>query len=524
MGLWGWIAFFHSQSIAFLVNAGAYWVTLMVKGPTGLPRMIIKGMFGYTPSFAGFDAGPQSGCVPLQVQFTDTSHSYDPIVSYYWDFGDGTSSTQQHPLHTYTSTGMFDVTFMVTTLTGCTDTIHRNNYIMAGNLPPIVPFTTHQTGPCISDGLLLTVTNYSYYSSLYASLNIPLAQTYFMSGVPGCIQPQFEICNLGCCQTMGDTGIYCFQGIRVDYQSDFDSCDGAPVTINFTSPSHNYSSYLWDFGDGTTDTSANPAHYYPGPGNYIISLTVTDTNNVCFNGSVAYSHDIRVEPSFLQMVPDTGCLPVSVMFITDADPMAVFNWHFGDSGVAHIPFPSHTYYYPRRYYPWVETFFDGCWDTLYAPNPIVVGGVDYTIYASPYYGCLGYPVNYSAFIYSTLDSTPVSYTWGFGDGNTSVLPTPTHIYQAPGQYTISATLTDILGCNTQESRWHYITVADPLINFYATQTQGCNGEPINFVHQCVGTGLHFLWDFGDGTYSSLPNPPHIYQNGGASTVTLPHHR
>ena len=54
---------------------------------------------------AGFSATPLSGAEPLTVAFTDTSTSYDGIVSWLWDFGDGQTSTEQNPDHEYAQDG-----------------------------------------------------------------------------------------------------------------------------------------------------------------------------------------------------------------------------------------------------------------------------------------------------------------------------------------------------------------------------------------------------------------------------------
>ena len=62
---------------------------------------------------AQFIAVPQSGIVPLEVQFIDLSGSALPLTSWLWDFGDGITSTEQHPLHTYGTTGVFTVTLTV---------------------------------------------------------------------------------------------------------------------------------------------------------------------------------------------------------------------------------------------------------------------------------------------------------------------------------------------------------------------------------------------------------------------------
>ena len=76
---------------------------------------------------AAFTADKTAFCqTPANVNFT---HTATDAVSYQWLFGDGTTSTQQNPSHTYTSYGNFDVTLIVTNSLGCTDTLKKNQHI-----------------------------------------------------------------------------------------------------------------------------------------------------------------------------------------------------------------------------------------------------------------------------------------------------------------------------------------------------------------------------------------------------------
>ena len=63
---------------------------------------------------ANFAASPQWGSAPLTVQFTDTSTSTQGIATWLWDFGDGQTSAERHPMHGYTAEGSYDVSLTVT--------------------------------------------------------------------------------------------------------------------------------------------------------------------------------------------------------------------------------------------------------------------------------------------------------------------------------------------------------------------------------------------------------------------------
>ena len=80
--------------------------------------------------------GETEGCTPVTVNFTDLSYSLDKL-DYFWDFGDGNTSTEQHPIHTYENPGVYDVTLTVVSDTGCatTLTITKQNFVTVYEVP-----------------------------------------------------------------------------------------------------------------------------------------------------------------------------------------------------------------------------------------------------------------------------------------------------------------------------------------------------------------------------------------------------
>jgi PKD repeat protein len=105
----------------------------------------------YEPPVADFSGSPTSGPAPLTVTFTDQSTG--DITSWSWDFGDGGTSTDQNPTHTYTSTGYYTVSLMVSG-PGGSDTETKINYITVGYPAPIADFTASP----LSGTVPLTVT------------------------------------------------------------------------------------------------------------------------------------------------------------------------------------------------------------------------------------------------------------------------------------------------------------------------------------------------------------------------------
>lgn len=139
-------------------NPGTYEVILLVTGtsPDGTDSEA-KGAYIITGGgsvLANFSASPTSGSSPLAVDFTDASipGPSGPIVSWHWNLGDGNTSTQQNPSHTYTTSGSFTVELTVTgTGSDGTDTFRRTSYVRTdgggggGGSSPIAAFNWTRT-------------------------------------------------------------------------------------------------------------------------------------------------------------------------------------------------------------------------------------------------------------------------------------------------------------------------------------------------------------------------------------------
>ncbi|MHC4779496.1 MAG: PKD domain-containing protein, partial [Planctomycetota bacterium] len=132
------------------LNPGTYTVSLTVTGPGGSDTVtktdIVVVESGSPPPpppptgsiQALFSGSPLTGSAPLQVAFTDLSTCTGAIGSWAWDFGDGNSSSQQDPVHTYTSAGTYTASLVVTSGT-LSDTKTKTAYIQVSAPPPPPP-------------------------------------------------------------------------------------------------------------------------------------------------------------------------------------------------------------------------------------------------------------------------------------------------------------------------------------------------------------------------------------------------
>ncbi|MBN2571453.1 MAG: endonuclease [Ignavibacteriales bacterium] len=120
---------------------------------------------------------------------------------------------------------------------------------------------------------------------------------------------------------------------------------------------------------------------------------------------------------------------------------------------------------------------------------------------------------------------PYAYHWDFGDGDTSNLQNPTHIYDSVGTFTVNLIVTDNAALKDTMIKVDFIKVTSPaelVADFISDLDSGAKPLTVNFTDQTSGgtTPYTYHWDFGDGKSSTDQNPLHQYDSVGAFTVTL----
>jgi serine protease AprX len=116
---------------------------------------------------------------------------------------------------------------------------------------------------------------------------------------------------------------------------------------------------------------------------------------------------------------------------------------------------------------------------------------------------------------------PVSWSWDFGDGNTSTDQNPIHTYSTVGKYTIGLTVNNEVGSSTAtKSDYINVTKKIPTADFSASATAGRSPLKVQFTDMSTGSPTSWTWTFGDGTYSTQQNPKHTYNKAGRYAVSL----
>ena len=123
-------------------SAAVYYPALVISDPEGCEIVLTStdSLIIYPAPEVNFEADTLRFCEMSSSQFMDMSRSLKPIVDWYWEFGDGGISTEQHPIHTYPEAGFFNVSLSITTIDGCTDILEKPALIeVLANIPPQKP-------------------------------------------------------------------------------------------------------------------------------------------------------------------------------------------------------------------------------------------------------------------------------------------------------------------------------------------------------------------------------------------------
>ncbi len=485
----------------------SYTSSTMATVPAPLADFYIKS----PDTGSGIDA---SGNAPLTVTFQDTSTSTTPLISWYWNFGDGTTSTTQNPTHTYTTRGTYTVTLEAGNQSHV-NTVTYNNVIAVGYFQATptsgtaslqVQFASLASGATsqqweFGDGGTSTAANPSHTYTQTGVYSVSLTTT----GPSGSsTKTENNLINVSAPPAPGITNMAATP-----------SSGKAPLPVQFTcATTGTVSSYVWSFGDGSTSSAQNPSHTYTTAGTYTVSLTVQGTGG-SNTKSITITVNATAPTANIGATPTSGDIPLPVQFTsTSTGTISSYLWSFGDGSTSTAQNPSHTYTTAGTYT--VTLTVSGAGGTsektisITANPPAPAANMT----ASPTSGKAPFTVQFT----STSTGTISSYLWSFGDGSTSTAQNPSHTYTATGTYFAALTVTGPGG--SSEKTITITAYTSPVANITASPTSGDIPLPVQFTSTSTGTISSYQWSFGDGSTSTAQNPSHTYTTAGTYTVAL----
>ncbi|MHC1707938.1 MAG: PKD domain-containing protein [Bacteroidales bacterium] len=607
----------------YMLTGQAYPVTLTVTSERGCSNQTAMDIPVSPPFILSFQSDSSCFGEPTNFSAISLSPPSNTIIWQYWYFGDGNTALMNNPSYTYAAPGTYTVVLNAIDEHGCEETVF-DSAVVVYPLPsssftyavqcdqPVVNFTsTSQPGV---QGPLTHVWNFGDGSNPLTTLNSVTQHVY---PGPGTYTVTLQVINGELCENTISIPIIIESPAMPDFSAD-SACPGTAVHFfDLTQPPP--IAWSWNFGDPASgpanqSTLQNPEHNFSLPGNYQVSLTITNQNNcsfsvnktvsvvypplanftyntanACFNDTITFTdlsttpsgtvqtwywtfddinsgfnnHSVNQHPGHLfteagyynvSLVvtanSGNGCQDTTELLLTvNPHPLADFTfniachndstqfldasagissllvsyfWDFGDGNTSSEISPWHTYINPGTYQV-IHIVWDdkGCSDTIVKPfvvaGPPLPGFTHSTL-------CLNNPVQFTDNS-DPINGTIISWYWDFGDtgsgfNNYSTLQNPVHNFQTPGTYLIRHGVVNSIGCRDTLSFPISIN-ATPLADF--STSDSCLGLPTQFTDLSTtssGIVTSWYWDFGDGQYSSLQNPVHIYQSSGTHYATL----
>lgn len=279
--------------------------------------------------------------------------------------------------------------------------------------------------------------------------------------------------------------------------------------------------YHWDFGDGNTSTDQNPTHSYQQNQTFTATLTVTDSNSNSSSDTVditVFVSDLSVNASADSTLVEKNTAVSFSGSATGGSTPYSWNWDFGDGYTSTEQNPSHSYSSTGDFSV-ILTVTDDYGSTANDTLDITVYNEFIIETNGPYEATILENISFNATV--SGGTSPYSYEWDFGNGETREVKDVSYNYSNPGVYTVIFTVEDNEGIT--ESVETNATIYTDHINITldvpdnATET-----EPVQFS-ATASNGVepyNWSWDFGDGNTSTEQNPTHTFATYDNYTITL----
>lgn len=487
---------------------------------------------------ANFSPDVTEGCQPVTVNFLNATTGI--TERYKWNLGDGASAITPDVTHTYVNTGMDDSTYHVEMVAispfYCSDTavadIEVYPYLEAafaidtfqGCSPLTIGIDNNSAGYIdvhewsYGDGDVSTTSAASHTHTYENNTGLP---------IPFHLRLIVRNTARGCTDTL-ERVITVFPAVSSGFLPDVTSaCHG--TEIGFTNLSTaTASTFEWDFGDGGSASDRHPDHSFenmdPGNVDYTVRL-VSTTVNLCRDTSY---QTIEIHPyikAAYSMDEFQACAPFSMELKNVSEgAISSYDWDWGDEsshGDTGDSIQTHTYQnsgpaaLTNELRLWVENA-DGCADSMVRTITVFPEVVS-QFSPDPQQGCNELEVSYS----NESSESATSFLWEFGDGGSSDLANPDHLFQNPGQadsiYTTRLIAYTPDNC-TDTSELEVTVFPYVRADFTFSQPTICSPQDLTLNNVSVG-GDSFHWDFGDSTETTvLSKAPVVHQFSNPSST------
>ncbi|MDZ4669152.1 MAG: PKD domain-containing protein, partial [bacterium] len=353
-------------------------------------------------------------CVNQPVQFVSRLASGGTIT---WYFGDGDSSNQYNPIHSYATGGkkIFRAV-LLSNQNYCPSQI-TDSLMVTPN--PIISINADTNQACLNHTFSLNLSsngNY-FYEWDFGDSNFAVGSGIsYKFKKPGTYRVKVTATNSSNCKDSAfkQIVVWPIPNAAFDYNPK-DTCTG-PAWVKFDNLSTGANSYRWDFGNGNTSTATNGNEFYSGVGQYTITL-VAENIYFCYDTSTQYFNIFnKPEPEF-SIDKINGCKGTYVSFTNKSKFAKTYLWYFGDGNTSTEESPRHRYDSAGTFNVTLIAYAGILCNEMLIKSSLI------TIYPDPDAG-FTHLLNdqnkpYRTFKFISNSSGNNTYLWQFGSGNES---------------------------------------------------------------------------------------------------------
>lgn len=451
-----------------------------------------------------------------------------PISTFIWNYGDGTidTLTASAVTHTYNVPGEFDIKLTVIDSIGCTDVITK---------PAIILVTQPKASFIVSDSLncrLADVTFSSTSTGLYLQhlWNLGDGTTSQQQQLTHKFKNDNEYTiklvvtdTFGCADSLTKTNAVKVANVKATMQTNDSLSSCPPFKTTLWNHSTNFSSFYWDFNDGSFSNLDSPSHYYNVPGVYKIKLIANGYGDCADTATTTIT--LRGPSGKFRYDPFTICSPGLATFVASTSNKASFIWDFGDGNITRTTdsVTTHDYINPGRYKPKLLLVdVGGCQVPIIGKDTIIISKATAAIKTVSTLYCDSSTIQFYDSSRVILDQI-TAYEWNFGDGMQDTLQNPLHTFKLPGKYTVSLKINTRNGCTKTESLQKAITIIkSPSIKIVSNDGI-CQDKSILFKGEEIVKDTSILtwsWNFGNNEASLGQYPlTKVYNTAGTYKVS-----
>lgn len=493
---------------------------------------------------------------PSCNQFTfDARSSYDPNndkITYLWEFGDGSTSTEPVVSHLYQAGGVYDVKLTVSDNSGlhCEQSVSTEKVKV--NTPPVGAFNGPEktcAGAAVQfdasatkDDQPANLTYHWSFSDGTTAEGPSVSKSFNEGGVyevvltvddnegTSCSQDSLRqkiYVNVAPVARAGKDVVLNLKDSNAEYAVQFDGSDSSDGNNDALT-------YTWDFGDGQNAQGKVVSHVYERPGDYDVKLHVNDGfGESCSRDTDQLRVSLNKAPVAEAGDAKSACQGTAIDFdgsgsVGEAGENLQYTWHFGDGESATGVQVKHTYKKGGNYTATLVVD-----DAKGTPVSVVEDAVGVNVNSAPNAvlapvgeTCVNNKVLFDASGSSDPDGDRLTYRWDFGDGNVVEGPSKvSHVYEKGGEYKVRVTVDDgkqsrcsIASASTSvRINTQPVAVAGPNLVCCQEQESSFDGSASSDPD---GDALKYTWNFGDGGSASGAKVSHAYQSAGQYEVKV----